>query len=606
MGATKQVGDDGLQTTTNVAAIDSTRQTGDDDFHAAAARKEEANVDTNDVDYQAGWDTDEPINKDAQAGIQNIEATTMVWNKKALIAAYVWIWVIYFVDSLQQGTTGALTPYVTSSYLQHSLTPTTSIMSSIIGGVSRLTIAKIIDVIGRPTGYLLSVVFLTLGLILMAANNGVEMYAAAQVFYWVGYDGLMFCLTVFIADTSHLRNRGLMFAYSQTPYIITTWISGYVATDFLNGPGWRWGFGAFCIITPVMLSPLWILFIHYLRIARKQGILPERPKSGRNILQSLYYYCREFDAIGILLVTAGLALFLLSFNLYPNQAEQWKSPLIICFIIFGGLLLIAFAVYEKWFAPVTFIPYNLLLDRTVMGSCILAATNFISFYIWNSYFSSFLQVVNGLTVTQATYVGNTYNMGSCFWGVIVGLAIRYTGRFKPFALFFGVPLMILGAGLMIKFRQPDVNIGYIVMCQIFIAFAGGTCVITQEVAVMAAAEHQHIAVVIAMQYMFSSIGGAIGSTVSSAIWQNEFPKSLAKHLPEESQGNLTSIYGNLVTQLSYPEGSPTRIAIQNAYGEAQRYMLIAATCVLILSLGSVAVWKDLKIKNVKQVKGVVV
>lgn len=40
-----------------------------------------------------------------------------------------------FVDSLQQGTTGALTPYVTSSYLQHSLTPTTSIMSSIIGGV---------------------------------------------------------------------------------------------------------------------------------------------------------------------------------------------------------------------------------------------------------------------------------------------------------------------------------------------------------------------------------------------------------------------------------------------------------------------------------------
>lgn len=99
MGATKQVGDDGLQTTTIVAAIDRTRQTGDDDFHAAAARKEEANVDTNDADHQAGWDTDEPINKDAQAGIQNIEATTMVWNKKALIAAYVWIWVICMYHS---------------------------------------------------------------------------------------------------------------------------------------------------------------------------------------------------------------------------------------------------------------------------------------------------------------------------------------------------------------------------------------------------------------------------------------------------------------------------------------------------------------------------
>lgn len=32
---------------------------------------------------------------------------------------------------------------------------------------------------------------------------------------------------------------------------------------------------------------------------------------------------------------------------------------------------------------------------------------------------------------------------------------------------------------MIHFRQPDINIGYIVMCQIFIAFARGTLVICQ-------------------------------------------------------------------------------------------------------------------------------
>jgi hypothetical protein len=38
----------------------------------------------------------------------------------------------------------------------------------------------------------------------------------------------------------------------------------------------------------------------------------------------------------------------------------------------------------------------------------------------------------------------------------------------------GIPsrLMILGSGLMIHFRGVDHGIGYIIMCQIFIAFAG--------------------------------------------------------------------------------------------------------------------------------------
>lgn len=218
--------------------------------------------------------------------------------------------------------------------------------------------------------------------------------------------------------------------------------------------------------------------MHYFRLAKKQGLLPNR-SSGRNAFQSLYHYAVEFDAVGLLLATAGLALFLLSFNIEPLQGELWRAPIVICFIVFGGLLMIAFAVWEKWFAPVTFIPYSLLTDRTVIGACVLAGVSFISFYSWDSYFSSFLQVVNGLSVTEASYVTQIYNIGSCLWGLAVGFALRYTGRFKWIALYFGVPLMILGAGLMIQFRQADVNIGYIVMCQIFIAFAGGTLVICQ-------------------------------------------------------------------------------------------------------------------------------
>ena len=59
-------------------------------------------------------------------------------------------------------------------------------MSNIIGGVFKLTLAKILDVWGRPQGYAIAVFMLTVGLIMMATCQNVEMYAAAQVFYWVG------------------------------------------------------------------------------------------------------------------------------------------------------------------------------------------------------------------------------------------------------------------------------------------------------------------------------------------------------------------------------------------------------------------------------------
>lgn len=97
------------------------------------------------------------------------------------------MWIITFIDALQQGTTGVLTPYVTSSFYEHSLTAYTGIMANIIGGVLKLPLAKVLDIFGRPQGFALTTFFLVLGLIMMAACDGVQTYSAAQIFYWVGY-----------------------------------------------------------------------------------------------------------------------------------------------------------------------------------------------------------------------------------------------------------------------------------------------------------------------------------------------------------------------------------------------------------------------------------
>ncbi|KAK4235380.1 siderophore iron transporter mirB [Achaetomium macrosporum] len=571
-----------------------------------AANDKEANLASNAVNVAADTDRDsDEISVNAQAGVQDVEAFAKVWTKTHLILAYITIWCIFFVDAMQQGMSTSLTPYVTSAFQSHSLTAATSIFSSLIGGLFKLPLAKILDIWGRPQGFIVMMVCLTIGLAMMAGCNNVETYAAGQVFYWVGYNGITYSISIFIADTSALKNRALMFAFASSPYIITVWIGGPLATAFYNGPGFRWGFGAFAIITPFICSPLLVLFYINYRKARRLGLIPAR-NSGRTWQQSIKHYFIEFDVFGLLLITAGLALFLLPFNLYTRQPEGWKSPMLIAFFIVGGLLLIGFALFERYLAPKTFIPYELLMDRTVLGACILAGVLFVSFYIWDSYFSSFLQVVNNLDITKSSYIMNIYSIGSCFWSLLVGVAVRASGRFKWLALYFGVPVTILGVGLMAHFRQPDVNVGYIVMCQIFIAVAGGTLVICEQMAVMAATTHQYIAVVLAVEAMFANVGGAVGSTVAGAIWNGVFPKKLAEHLPAESQGALTDIVGSLSVQLSYPVGSATRTAIQHAYGDAQGIMVIASTVIQAISLVSVIVWRDIKVKDFKQVKGLVV
>lgn len=321
-------------------------------------------------------------------------------------------------------------------------------------------------------------------------------------------------------------------------------------------------------------------------------------------MQSIKHYFVEFDAFGVLLLSGGLALFLLPFSITSYQANGWRSSMIICMIVFGGLLIIAFGLYERFLSPKCFLPFHLLTDRTVLGACCLAAILFVSFFIWNSFFTSFLQVVQNLSITHAGYIESIYSVGACFWWLVVGVAIRYTGRFKWVALYFGVPLHILAVGLLIHFRQPNANIGYIIMCQIFLAFAGGACVIPEQMAVMVAVSHKYIAAVLAVEGMSSSIGGAIGQTISSAIWTGVFHRKLDHFLPRDvQQTDKAMIYESLSKQLSYPVGSAVRTAIVKAYGEAQKYMTIAGTAVLALGLVTAAVWRDYRVKDMDPAKG---
>ncbi|KAF2825237.1 siderophore iron transporter-like protein [Ophiobolus disseminans] len=547
---------------------------------------------------------DEELNKidtTAEPGVQAVQAATHVWSKRDLIIAYICLWLLNFFVSFTSSSASTLAPYVTSAFQKHSLTALTGVISSIVAGIWKLPYAKIMNIWGRPFALCLGCSCYIIGLIIMASCNNVKAYCAANTFFYTGYNSIDFSMTVFVADTTKLKNRAFFVAYAASPWLITTWIYGYAveSTTADGGIGWRWNFGIFAIIAPFVCAPLIAIFYINEAKARRAGLIQTRI-DNRSFGEKLKYYFIEFDVVGLLILATGLALFLLSFNLYSYQTNQWKSPMIICFIVFGGLLIISFGLWEKYFAPVTFIPWPLLKNRTVIFTYTMAGSLYIGWYIWDSYFYSLLVVMFNQSIPHATYIANIYTMGSCFMSLVYGVLLRYYGKLKVYSFFMGVPLTILGVGLMIKFRQPDENIGYIVMCMIFIAFGGGVLVISEQTTLMAVSKQQDFPALLAVESMIIAIGSAIGQTIAGAIWTGIFPARLMANLPASAMDQFADIYGTIEIQQSFPVGSPTRDAINLSYGETQRYMLIAATCVYIITWVSVGLWQNVDVRTMKQ------
>ncbi|KAL2862402.1 MFS siderochrome iron transporter MirB [Aspergillus lucknowensis] len=540
----------------------------------------------------------------AQSGVQKMQAVTLVWSKKSLAAILCLLWLLTLANGFRTAILYSLTPYATSSFQSHSLLTVISVVSGAMTSALYIPVAKLLDVWGRAEGFLVMVGLATLGLIMLAASKNLETYCAAEVFYSVGFGGINYIICVLAADVTNLRNRGIAFAFTSSPYMITAFAGSKAAEKFLVNVNWRWGFGAFAIIIPIVAFPIYVVLKVSLTKAEKQGVIAPTERSGRNFIQAIQHYFFELDIPGVILLAGGLTVFLLPFTLATTAPNGWQTDYIIAMIVTGFVVMVLFVLYQGYLAPKPFLKYEFLTDRTVVGACLLDATYQMSYYCWNSYFSSFLQVVSNLGVAEAGYVGSTFQVVSGVLLFCVGYAIRKTGYFR-WLLFIAVPLYIFAQGLMIHFRQPNQYIGYIVMCEIFISVGGAIFILIMQLAVLAAVDHQHVASALAVLFISGGIGGAVGNAISGAIWTNTFLPALQRNLPESALPNIMTIYSSLPAQLKYPKNSPERIAIQESYGYAQTRMLAAGTGLMVLSFIWVWMIRNYNVGKMTQTKGVV-
>ncbi|KAI9665193.1 MAG: hypothetical protein M1831_002203 [Alyxoria varia] len=537
-----------------------------------------------------------------QAGVKGISAIARVWTTWSLIIAYIGLFLVAIVTSLEGQTTLSLKTVATSAFSAQGLLSTVTLINGAILAVCKPPLGKGADVFGRLEMFTFSIIVFMLGYIQMAAANNVETFASAQIFYAAGSTGLQILQQIFIADTSDLLWRALFSSIPDTPFLATTWIGPLISGHIVETSTWRWGFGLWAIVLPVAFIPLaFSLFVNR-RKAANMGLALPSPFRGQKTMEVLKNLWFDLDVFGLMLLCAAVILILLPLTLAPLANGQWKNGSMIAMLVIGCLCLVSFPFWERSskLAPKAFFPKNLFQQRTVPAGVGIAFFYFAAFYLSvQPFFQSYLMVVQGLSITAAAHVVQVFNFTSTVASIVIGIIIKYTKHYKYFVT-AGSCIYMLGIGLMIRYRTPETTVGSLVGCQIAVGIGGGMLNVPAQVGVQASASHQQVAAATAVFLTILEVGGAVGSAISGTVWNQYLVNRLTENLPAELKSQAAGFAASYLTALEYEQGTPTRIAINNSYQDAMRILLIIAICMCIPLIPLSLVMKNYQLDKMDQ------
>ncbi|KAH8651116.1 siderochrome-iron transporter [Xylariales sp. PMI_506] len=505
-----------------------------------------------------------------EAGVSAIEATKAVWGKNGLRLMILGLAMIMILFELDNSTVYVYNNYSTSSFSELSTLGTLNTATTILFAVVKPPIAKISNVIGRGYTLVFTISCYLLAYILMASAKTIGPYAGGLVFYNIGQSGTNVMTNVILSDITSPRWRGFAIGLSYFPFLITPWVSAFIAASVVadNGIGWRWGIGMFAILMPFGAS--WIIgtLLYYNRKAKKLGLYKPRK-------MNIYEFCSEIDLGGVLLFVAGFACLLLPLTVAAQLADGWRTPWIIALLIIGPLLLVALPFYEKHMAVYPVVPFNYFKDTSIVLSCVLVALDSLGFGSTHTYLYAWSVVAYDLDTEVATFLVYTNGVMQCFVGIFAGWYMLRTGRYK-WLVVVGTIVRLIGYGIMIRLRTAHSTLGELFGQQLIQGTGSGIVSTVLLVVPTTVVPRSQIAQAVALVYCCSFIGSSIGSTIAGAIYTNTMREALWNWLGADASADLINQLYNSITGTLPEWGSVDRIAINNAYSQVITWITYSA------------------------------
>ncbi|CUS24966.1 LAQU0S22e01200g1_1 [Lachancea quebecensis] len=471
------------------------------------------------------------------------------------------------------------TSYAVSSYSDHPLISTITVVTAIISAASQIVFARLSDVFGRLSLFITALLFYVVGTIIQSQATDVQKYAAGAVFWSTGYVGVLLILILILSDFSSLRWR-LVYQFAPSwPYIINTWIAGTVTARANPQEHWSWDIAMWAFIVPLSALPMIFCMLHMRFKARKteQWAAIQDEKSffqTHGLLKTLVELFWKLDVVGVLLMTISVGCILAPLTLAGGVESKWSNPHLIGPLVLGFVLLPLFMIWERKAAKYPVVPYGLVKDRAVWGAM---GCQFLIGFIYNAvagYIYTILIVAVNESVKSATVISSLSSFVSTVASTFFSLYITRCTKLKGYIV-GGCGIWMLAMGLFYHYRGGEFAHSGIVGAMVIWGLGDTLLIYPTTISVQSATSHDNMATVTALNYTLYRIGLATGAAVSGAIWSQTLYKALLSRLQNVEQA--TAAYSMpFEFILSYTWGTPERNAMVDAYRHVQRYESIVA------------------------------
>ncbi|CAH7689388.1 major facilitator superfamily domain-containing protein [Phakopsora pachyrhizi] len=517
-----------------------------------------SNINSNRRNFFKRRDGDNTKNFIKQFGVRKMEViSSRLKSKKngvGIGTVYVAMYLLSTMTSLETNSLPVVEPYYLSLFGHHSGLSTIGIMTNIAYAVGKPPMSKIMDVFGRPEGVFLASALCVIGAVLTFSATGMVQYGLARMAAALGSQGLQLAQMIIVADTTSLPSRGLLTSTITSPWLFTTWIGPIIGAKFasMGETGFRTIYLLFGVLVPIFSCWLGlVLSWQWRRVKldhqRNNRTLVHTPSTsfsfqeliqesysnsqlrGRNLIKNSFKQAwYQLDLIGSFLLAMGCGLILLPLTWSMGNNQTWFDWKRITCLISGSITIYVFKRYEEsMMFPI--LPLRLLNQKTILyGSC-LGFWHFVCQYIYESYFTSFLQVARYKSPKDAQYIQESYIFTACISAMVCGLLCKWNKRYKSWTI-LGIILHGIGALMMVRTRRLDNPIYEIIISQIIGGFGGGFTTLGAQLGVQSVVSHQDVGISTAMFLTITQIGGAVGSSISGSIWSWRLRSSLRKNL----------------------------------------------------------------------------
>ncbi|KAK5998047.1 Efflux pump dotC [Cladobotryum mycophilum] len=346
---------------------------------------------------------------------------------------------------------------------------------------------KISDIFGRKPTLLLATLVFFIGSLVCGLASSIAMLVAGRAVQGAGGGGITVLVNICISDLFSVRHRSIYFGIVSMVWAVA------------SAASWRW---CFYINLPITGFAMALLII----------FLP----GGINQI-SIMTGLRKIDWSGTILIVSGTVMFLLGLE-FGGVSFPWSSPTVICLIVFGFALWVAFIINEwKWAKhPIT--PLRLFRHKSnvaALGVCFLHGMVFIA---GPYYLPLYFQTVLGASpMMSGVYLLPYFTLLSVAAGG-VSIYIKKTGKYLP-PIYGGLFIMTLGHALLIDLPAHH-NWAKIIIYQMIAGFGCGPVFQSPLIALQSLVSTPDIATATATFGFLRNIATSMSIVLGGVIFQN--------------------------------------------------------------------------------------